>query len=234
MIALFMCLVEHLNHSNSWIHELKNLNRAKPILSAAAGDWLRIIEFNLIRSHSMVSRLLLSKLLRVKGARWTPLSALAQVRGEQDLEFCRKAVLEEVLRRCKSATSSPDVEVRSSSIPGAVVGVFATVDISAGTVLATYGGRFIPPISVPPIHGAPPTELCDLTGDYIYCCEGGGYLDGSNCLQPQSYGRAALARPSREPPSFRRRHSQCGVGHHFAVSREPGCHRATSRNALVL
>jgi hypothetical protein len=150
----------------------------------------------------MVSRLLLSKLLRVKGARWTPLSALAQVRGEQDPESCRKAVLEEVLRRCKSAGTSLDVEVRSSSIPGAGVGVFATADISAGTVLATYGGRFIPPIPVPPTHGAPPTELCDLTGDYIYCCEGGGYLDGSHCLDrspmdaPHSLGHLVNHPPS--------------------------------------
>ena len=88
-------------------------------------------------------------------------------------QIFRAALIDEAMR-----DRSKSIVVKKSSVPNAGVGVFAAASVPRGTVLSTYGGRYIPPVPITPFDGLIAERLTDLSGDYIYCCENGGFLDG--------------------------------------------------------
>lgn len=130
----------------------------------------------------MLKRLTKGSLTPLTKGALTPLAAVAAVRGE-DPEVCRAALSKETIN------TRGLLEVRTSCISGAGLGTFATSSVPAGTALALYSGTYIPPVPVPPQDGAPPVQLYELDGDYIYCCEGGGFIDGQQQTQQQDTSR---------------------------------------------
>mmetsp|Transcript_51904 Transcript_51904/g.77590 ORF Transcript_51904/g.77590 Transcript_51904/m.77590 type:complete len:317 (+) Transcript_51904:45-995(+) len=114
-------------------------------------------------------------------------------------EQCRTMLLKDAMflhgfdtnKKKKQQLAPALVEVKTSSIPEAGRGVFVkkqipetrTGCIPAGSVLATYGGLYIPPVpvvgSLEP-YESPPQTLIPLDGDYVFCCEGGGWIQGNS------------------------------------------------------
>ena len=108
----------------------------------------------------------------------TPIQVISIIKNVK-LSQCKDLIYKESI---KLHTKTKElVQPKTSNIPNAGNGLFATSDISIGTVLATYGGIYIPPIPTQMSYDVETKLLVDLKGDYIiHCNDGGGWIDGQH------------------------------------------------------
>lgn len=135
----------------------------------------------------------------------TPIQAFSAIRGVP-IEKCQTTLYNEAI--LLHQTNTPRVITGSSNIPNAGTGLFASSALRKGTLLATYGGTYIPPI--PTNIGS--TDSCmsssegssegllqaELKGDYIIRCDGGGWIDGQYHTH-DTHDVAHLANHSTKP-----------------------------------
>merc|ERR1712086_103118 len=129
--------------------------------------------------------------------------AVAALKGLPTASSAQAAVHHDALNLLQKR--SQQVVVRTSNIVGAGHGVFATDTIDRGTLLCSYAGIYTPPVPIVggELFGSTPVELFHLEGDYIYCCETGGWIDGQHHTVQQGFDVAQLSNhaPANLPPN---------------------------------